>query len=129
MEGGGLLGKNSSDLQENIKITEDNYVTGKLKYVTGYDGFSNKPAEQKGNYLALKADMRGQNLDGAKLSMKYSNSTRSETPLDDDKLMVVRVVEKNGSKGTLSVIAKRDDAEEAYTTVYKLDKLDLDPAD
>ncbi len=48
-----VCGKTANELQENIKIDTKGAVTGTLKYVTGYTGFSSKQAEQSGNYLAL----------------------------------------------------------------------------
>lgn len=52
---GSLLGKLASDLQTEVTIS-DGVISGKLKYVTGYTGFSGNPAEQEGNYLALKVE-------------------------------------------------------------------------
>lgn len=46
-------GKAVSDLQEEVAIA-DGAVSGTLKYVTGYTGFSSDADEQEGNYLALK---------------------------------------------------------------------------
>lgn len=50
--GAEVLGKAVSDLQEDVVVGEDT-ITGTLKYVTGYTGFSGDPALQEGNYLAL----------------------------------------------------------------------------
>ena len=52
-----LLGKKAADLQSNIVI-DDNAMTisGTLKHVTGYTGFSSKVEEQSGNYIALNVD-------------------------------------------------------------------------
>lgn len=47
-----LLGKTASDLQSNISVT-DGVVSGALKYVTGYTGFSGETELQSGHYLAL----------------------------------------------------------------------------
>lgn len=47
------MGKSVGDLQSNIAVSASGAVTGTLKYVTGYTGFSGVPAEQSGNYLAL----------------------------------------------------------------------------
>lgn len=52
-EAGSLLGKMASDLQTGITISGD-VISGTLKYVTDYTGFSNNVAQQSGNYLALK---------------------------------------------------------------------------
>ena len=111
-------------MQENIQFTNDGYVTGKSKYVTGFIGFSNKTAEQKGNYLAFKAEK----AEGAEMSFKYSNnSAKGEVGFDDDMLAVVRVTDKNGSKGSIDIIAKKDG--KSFTKTYNLDKLTLEPAE
>ena len=52
-EAGSLLGKMASDLQTGITISGD-VISGTLKYVTDYTGFSNNVSQQSGNYLALK---------------------------------------------------------------------------
>ena len=43
-----VLGKATSDLQDNV-VVGANSITGTLKYVTGYTGFSSKVEEQSGN--------------------------------------------------------------------------------
>lgn len=48
---GALLGKSVTDLQSDIAIGKG-AITGTLKYVTGYTGFSGDTKEQSGHYLA-----------------------------------------------------------------------------
>lgn len=48
---GALLGKSVTDLQSGITIGKGS-ITGTLKYVTGYTGFSGDVSEQSGHYLA-----------------------------------------------------------------------------
>ena len=50
-----LFGKTVDSLQENVVVGESE-ITGTLKHVTGYTGFSSNTSEQEGNYLALKVD-------------------------------------------------------------------------
>lgn len=45
-------GKDVADLQDNVLINDDS-ISGTLKYVTGYTGFSGDVEEQSGNYLAF----------------------------------------------------------------------------
>ena len=45
-------GKDVADLQDNVLVNDDS-VSGTLKYVTGYTGFSGDVEEQSGNYLAF----------------------------------------------------------------------------
>lgn len=51
-----LYGKHADDLQEGIEIAE-NSISGTLKHVPEYTGFSDTPSEQSGNYLALKIEV------------------------------------------------------------------------
>ena len=78
-----LFGKIVSDLQEDMAVV-GNKITGTLKYVTGYTGFSSKTAEQQGNYLAMHFSIPGQTIgqDGLKVKVNGSN-------LDADGLIVL----------------------------------------
>ena len=80
-----LLGKHSTDLQTGVTITGTD-ITGTLKYVTGYTGFSGDVSEQSGNYLALKLTT---GITGASIKIKYGN--KAEKTMDDDGLLVLRV--------------------------------------
>lgn len=77
-----LLGLNVEDLQENISISDDNVISGTLKYVTDYTGFSGNVAEQQGNYLALHFDVP--DVDGVTLTV-------NGTTLDTDGVIVLIV--------------------------------------
>ena len=83
-----LLGKYVADLQSGITVGE-NAITGTLKYVTGYTGFSGDVAEQKGNYLALHASSSG--ADSITLELIGGVSGRGEVTLDGDGLMIIRI--------------------------------------
>lgn len=48
---GEVYGKTVADLSENLVIGDDGVVTGTLKHVTGYTGFSSTESEQSGYYL------------------------------------------------------------------------------
>lgn len=84
-----LLGKTVDDLQENI-VVGDSAITGTLKYVTGYTGWSSNPAEQEGNYLAIHASVP--EVDGVTIT-----ATLTQENLVDpaDGLIVLRVTNKN----------------------------------
>ena len=47
-----LFGKKASDLQDVDMV--DGVICGSLNYVEGYTGFSSKPEEQEGHYLAVR---------------------------------------------------------------------------
>ena len=57
-------------MQEGITIT-DNAITGTLKLVSGYTGFSEDVSKQSGNYLALHFSA----TDDATLSAEYGSET------------------------------------------------------
>ena len=81
-----LLGKVVSDLQDSIKIEEDK-ITGTLKYVTGYTGFSSKTEEQSGNYLALH---NISNI-GEPIFVELINGFSGPVQLDADGIIVLRI--------------------------------------
>ena len=75
-----------SDLQEDIEI-EGTAITGTLKYVTGYTGFSGDESEQSGNYLALHFDAP----EAATIKVKLN----IEATLDTDRICIFRVADKD----------------------------------
>lgn len=81
-----LFGKVVSDLQENVVIGEDN-ITGTLKHITGYTGFSSKPEEQEGNYLVLH---NTSNL-GEDIYVELIGGTSGAVKLDSDGLIVLKI--------------------------------------
>jgi len=80
------LGKTVSALQTGIAISSAGAVTGTLKYVTGYSGFSGEVSEQSGNYLALKFTS-----DALRVTLTYNGRTAT---LDSDMNAVIRVTDK-----------------------------------
>ena len=81
-----LLGKTVNDLQKNIKFN-GNKVTGTLKYVTGYTGYSGDVSEQSGNYLAIHAELFGI---PSTVSPTITVSANITSTLDDDGLCIIR---------------------------------------
>ena len=100
-----LLGKIVTDLQEDISVNVRN-ITGTLKYVTDYTGFSGDPNLQNGNYIALKVDCP---IDDATITVKLKNTTT----LDADRIIVLYVAED--SPDTITVTATAD----GYTTTIQ----------
>lgn len=84
-----LLGKVISDLQSDIVIGE-NEITGTLKYVTGYTGFSGEPELQSGNFLALHITTN----DGAPISVELIGGMYGPATLDEDGLIILRIANK-----------------------------------
>lgn len=83
-----LLGKVVTDLQSNIVIGSDK-ITGSLKKVTGYTGFSSDVAEQSGNYLALHCD--GIPSADTVTFEVVGGTVGHPVTLDSDRLIVVRI--------------------------------------
>lgn len=81
-----LLGKVVSDLQDSIEIAEDK-ITGTLKYVTGYTGFSSKVEEQSGNYLAIH---NISNI-GEPIFVEVINGFSGPVQLDADGIIILRI--------------------------------------
>lgn len=88
-----LLGKLVSDLQSGI-LFHDDYVTGTLKYVTGYTGYSGDPELQEGNFLAIKVTA----TDGATVTVELLGGASGPIELDSDMDAVVRIANKATQK-------------------------------
>lgn len=85
-----LLGKVISDLQDSIEILEDK-ITGTLKYVTGYTGFSSKVEEQSGNYLALH---NISNI-GEPIFVEVVGGYSGPVQLDADGIIILKIANNN----------------------------------
>lgn len=89
-----LFGKTVSSLQSRVKV-QGNAITGTLKHVEGYTGFSNKVEEQSGNYLALKFSDIDANATSVKVGLEPSaGSGLVEIINDPDKNGVFRISDK-----------------------------------
>lgn len=112
-----LLGLNVGDLQTGIEVGTDS-ITGTLKYVTGYTGFSGDAEEQEGNYLALHAEC----ADADSVSIRLAPKEEEKT-IDADGLMILRITDKTTQK--LHITAHKS-GEEDYERVYSLEGLTLE---
>ena len=113
-----LLGKSITDLQEDIVVGDD-AITGTLKKVTGYTGFSGDPAEQSGNYLVLHCAIPG--ASNAAISVEVVGGTHGPITLDEDGIIICRIAattQKIEVKATLS-------GYETVTKTYALTGLTL----
>lgn len=113
-----LFGKHTPDLAENLTIGA-NAITGTLKYVTGYTGFSSKTAEQKGNYLPLYATV---NKEGAVITIEIVGGTKGPVTLDADGLYVGRIANNEQSIQIKAIVG-----EITITKNYSLADLVLTP--
>lgn len=104
-----LLGKTADDLQSNVVVANDK-ITGTLKHVTGYTGFSGKVEEQSGNYLAIKVTA----IDDAVITVELINGTVGHpVTLDADGMIVLRIADKETQ--SVSVVATKGNKSETYT--------------
>ena len=85
-----LFNKTVSDLQSNV-VVKSNAITGTLKYLDDYTGFSSIPAEQEGNYLALHAD----DVNADDVVVELVGGTKGPVTLDSDRVIVLRIANKN----------------------------------
>ena len=83
-----LFGKVVSDLQENVSIGA-NKITGRLKYVSDYTGFSSKVEEQSGNYLVLHAG----STDAESITVELVGGYKGPVTLDEDGTIVLRIAD------------------------------------
>ena len=97
-----------------MNVLNNGKITGTLKYVDNYTGFSSDPSLQSGNYLVVHADVVG--VPNATISVKITNPVN----LDEDRTAVLRIADKDSQ--TLTVVASA----EGYATttqVYSLKNL------
>lgn len=116
--GANLFGKTVDSLQENVVVGESE-ITGTLKYVTGYTGFSSNTSEQEGNYLALKVDADSED---AIVTVELVGGTKGPVTLDDDMNIVLLI--KN--KDTQSIKVTVNDGEDSAIKTYGLTGLTLE---
>ena len=115
-----LLGKTADDLQTGVEV-ENGAITGTLKYVTGYTGFSGDVEEQSGNYLALKVTA----VEGATITVELINGTVGHpVTLDEDGMIVIRITNK--STQSVQVVATKDSKSEVFN--FSLSGLTLNAA-
>ncbi len=115
-----LLGKRADALQENV-IVGDNSISGELKYVTGYTGFSGKASEQSGNYLALKFEAE----DGAETTVELLGGKLGHpVTLDSDMNIVLRITDPMQQK--IRVVTTKGTS--STTKTYALNSLVLESA-
>ena len=113
-----LFGKTVDSLQENVVVGESE-ITGTLKHVTDYTGFSSNVSEQSGNYLALKVETDSED---AITTVELVGGTKGPVTLDDDMNIVLLI--KN--KDTQSIKVTTTHNRESVTKTYGLSGLTLE---
>ena len=86
-------------------------ITGTLKYVDDYTGFSSDPELQSGNYIVFHAAVP--DVEGVTITAKMDNTST----LDADGIAVFRVRDK--SSQTLTIVASKD-GYDSVTKTYSL---------
>ena len=103
-----LLGKTASELQEDVAIA-NGAITGTLKYVTGYTGFSGDVSEQSGNYLAIKCEAIADSI-----TVELVGGTLGHpVTLDSDGMIVLRIT--NTETQSITVVATKGNVSETHT--------------
>jgi len=107
-----LFGKTVSDLQENVTISDDT-ISGILKYVTDYTGFSGDVSEQSGNYLVLHFDT---NIEVDSITVELINGTLGHpVTLDSDGIIVLRIADKDTQSVRVVATKGNDIAVKTFT--------------
>lgn len=84
-------------------------ITGTLKKVEGYTGFSSDPTEQSGHYLALTFTADA----GVTIKTQIINGKKKEPITVTDGFCVYRLIDPKTQK--ISVIFSKDDVSETKT--------------
>jgi hypothetical protein len=114
-----LLGKTIEDLQSGVSVNNRRKtISGNIKYVTGYTGFSGDPAEQEGNYLCVHFATEAEDTT---ITVAIIGGDHGPVTLDPDGILVARI--KNTDQ-KLQVTATKDGAG-SDTVVYTLRGLNL----
>ena len=108
-----LFGKKIGDLQSAVTVKADE-ITGVLKYVTDYTGFSSVTAEQSGNYLALQFST---SIDDD-IVVELVGGTKGPITLDEDRICVFRITNTSTQSIKVTVGSK--------TKTYSLSNLVLE---
>lgn len=82
-----LFGKVVSDLQEDVVFNSD--ITGTLKYVTDYTGFSSETELQSGNFIAFHCES-----DAETITAELIGGVGGPVTLDESGDVVMRVTDK-----------------------------------
>ena len=89
-------------------MIENNAISGTLKYVDDYTGFSGDVSLQSGNYIALHFSVP--EVDDVTITVTVTNPV----VLDEDGIAVLRIADK--SSQTITVVASKD----GYESVTKV---------
>ena len=104
-------------MQQNIAVSGYT-ITGTLKHVTGYTGFSGKASERSGNYLALYVNVP--DVEDVTYTAQLIGGFNGPVTLDSDQTIVFRIADNRTQR--VAVTASKEGCR-AVTKVYVLDRL------
>lgn len=110
-----------ADLQSDVTVGATG-ISGTLKYVTGYTGFSGDESLQSGHYLALHFDTGETTVDSIKVQL--INGDYGPVTLDEDQINIFRIRDKDAQ--AVQVMAYKDGR--VVSRIYDLSGLTLEPA-
>lgn len=116
-----VLGKLASDLQTNVVLTENNIITGTLKYVSGFTSYSEETALQEGNYLALEVSAAPIDVE---VTAELLGSSEAPKKPDLSGMVVFRVTNTASQSVKITAIMGR----ETTIKTYKLTGMKLETA-
>lgn len=99
-------------------MIDGNDIYGTLHYVEDYTEFSSLPAQQSGNYLALKVNAP----EDSTITVEVIGGNKGPVTLDDDKNIVLLIADED----TQSVQVKVKKGTETETRTYGLENLTLE---
>lgn len=98
-----------------------NVISGTLKHVTDYTGFSSEEEDQEGHYLAMKYEPSPSD---ASVYVELVNGTVGERQLDEDRIMILKIA--NPKSQSIKVRVVNDDSDEETTVNYNISGLVLE---
>lgn len=105
-----VLGKYVDELQEGVAVN-DTFISGKLKHVTGYTGYSSDPALQSGNFLAIKVNA----TEGSVVTVELLGGNSGPVELDSDMNAVIRIANKNTQRLKVVMTNNGETTSKIYT--------------
>lgn len=97
-------------MQSDVQVGDD-AITGELKYVTGYTGFSGSVAEQSGNYLVLHCESD----EDATITVELIGGTHGPVTLDDDGIIILRIANTSQKVKVTASVEGKDDRVKTYS--------------
>lgn len=114
-----LLGKSITDLQSSVSVSGDT-ISGTLKYIDDYTGFSGDPAEQVGHFLAVECTAD----EGDTITLELIGGVHGPVTLDEDGICIIRIT--NPATQKLKYTATGADGS-TETRIWNLTGLTLAP--